>query len=181
MSIYLCVYIHVCVYIVNVRTHTLAWLLVWPDELILDFIYLTPEVTRKENVADQPRSKSKQQSFWQRRLWVLKTDAKVMSTKSCISFLFFFSQYRRERSQRPILRPFALTESHRGRHRRQCNTPGCNWQLSTLVSCSHFSCQFPPHHICRPWTNTYNMRATAHILAQLQRKCREPTACSLIG
>lgn len=45
-------------------------------------------------------------------------------------------------------------ESHRGRHRRQRDTPGCNWQLSTLVSRCHFLCQFAPRHICRPWNNT---------------------------
>lgn len=45
-------------------------------------------------------------------------------------------------------------ESHRGRHRRQRDTPGCNWQLSTRVSRCHFLCQFAPRHIRRPWNNT---------------------------
>lgn len=47
---------------------------------------LTLEVTGRGNVADQLWSESKQWSSWQKRLWALKTNAKVMSGKSCISF-----------------------------------------------------------------------------------------------
>lgn len=112
---------------------------------------------------------------WSWRLWITELLAeKVMNAEDAVQMaevlqykqlhqLFSPRQlsYPRERSQRPIFKGPQLQVSHiRVHHHWSCDTPGSNWQLSTLVSPCHLLCQFQacPISVLLAWINKMSLR-----------------------
>lgn len=67
--------------------------------------------------------------------------------------------YPRERSQRPIFKGLSSKWVISGHHHWSCDTPGSNWQLSTLVSACHLFCQFKacPISVLLAWINKMSL------------------------